>query len=227
MNCPICGQPTFLVYGKYPRKDGLCKDCSQRLFNGEIEQCPDCGNWMNANEVCACKKKAKEPEQIYPEITCLLCGEPSNGKHFCYDCYLKYKGHSFDIRITNCRDVEMLDQYGNKNIYAENGIAVRSQSEARILDYLFNHNIKVIYERTIPYKKENGEEAKLKPDFYLPDYDLYIEYNGYTGERYGKKVEYVQKIYKQEGYIVEFLSPEDIKKIDETFNALFHKYIKK
>ena len=34
--CPICGEPTYLVYGKNPRKDRLCKEHSQQLFNKEI-----------------------------------------------------------------------------------------------------------------------------------------------------------------------------------------------
>lgn len=54
--CPICAAPTFLVYGKYPRKDGLCKECSQKLFNKEIKQCEACGEWHKSGEACICKK---------------------------------------------------------------------------------------------------------------------------------------------------------------------------
>lgn len=54
--CPICGKPTFLVYGKYPRKDGLCYEHSQMLFSGEIEQCPDCGKWKKPQDICECHK---------------------------------------------------------------------------------------------------------------------------------------------------------------------------
>ena len=83
--CPICSKPTFLVYGKYPRKDGLCKDCSQKLLNKEIEQCPDCQKWNNAGDTCECKKTKKNivkgslKEENTSELTCIICGENSNG----------------------------------------------------------------------------------------------------------------------------------------------------
>ena len=94
--CPICSKPTFLVYGKHPRKDGLCKDCSQKLFNKEIEQCPDCQKWNNSGEICECKKNTneltivKEPpkeEMLTGDTACIICGEKSNGKPHCKACY--------------------------------------------------------------------------------------------------------------------------------------------
>ena len=60
--CPICGEPTFMVYGKYPRKDGLCGPCSKRFMQKEIEQCPDCGKWHNTEESCTCKAAAPVAE---------------------------------------------------------------------------------------------------------------------------------------------------------------------
>ena len=45
--CPICGEPTYLVYGKHPRKDGLCKKHSQMLFNGELAECEKCKTFAN------------------------------------------------------------------------------------------------------------------------------------------------------------------------------------
>lgn len=57
--CPICGEDTFLVYGKYPRKDGLCKEHSQQLFAGEIKQCDKCDKWHKSDEICECQKKER------------------------------------------------------------------------------------------------------------------------------------------------------------------------
>lgn len=92
--CPICGEPTYLVYGKYPRKDGLCYKHSQMLFNKEIEQCPECGKWHKADETCKCKTVKHKPNEIEsqkeksePELTCIICGKPSNGKPQCKECY--------------------------------------------------------------------------------------------------------------------------------------------
>lgn len=63
-----------------------------------------------------------------------------------------------------------------------------------ISDFLFNNKVRAIYEETI-YYKENDEDKTLHPDFYLPDYDLYIEYNELTNKPYLKSKEYAQKIY--------------------------------
>lgn len=83
--CPICGAPTFLVYGKNPRKDGLCGEHSQQLFRNEIEQCSDCGRWHKINEVCCCKKNDQLVSVNFK--TCSVCGKKSNGKPQCRDCY--------------------------------------------------------------------------------------------------------------------------------------------
>ena len=61
--CPICGAPTYLVYGKHPRKDGLCWKHSQKLFNNEIAICPDCGKWYEALIGCNCKITKKQESQ--------------------------------------------------------------------------------------------------------------------------------------------------------------------
>ena len=53
------------------------------------------------------------------------------------------------------------------------GSTVRSKSEARIANYLSNHNVQFKYEKEIEILGK-----KYKPDFYLPNYDIYIEFFG-------------------------------------------------
>ena len=86
--CPICNHPTFLVYGKYPRKDGLCKECSQKLFDGEIEQCDNCGKWHDVDTICKCKQGLKMyPINVEENTKCIICGENSFGYPQCKNCY--------------------------------------------------------------------------------------------------------------------------------------------
>lgn len=232
--CPICSEPTYLVYGKYPRKDGLCYKHSQMLFNKEIEQCPDCGKWHKTDETCECKAVKRKPNEIEtqkeksePELTCIICGNPSNGKHFCFDCWNKYKDKAVDIRITHCNVVQILDEYGNKTKKAKDGRFVRSLSEKIILDYFFDNYIRVVYEKTIPYTNDKGEEKELHPDFYLKDYDLYIEFNGLTNKNYLNKKGYANKIYQEKGLQVEILESKDIDDIEATMEKILSKYQKK
>ena len=115
--CPICGEPTFMVYGKYPRKDGLCGPCSKRFMQKEIEQCTDCGKWYNTGESCACKVAAatESPKKYFWETTapekteseptetaCIVCGKTSNGKPQCRNCY----GETLDF-------IDSLDKNGS------------------------------------------------------------------------------------------------------------------
>ena len=169
--CPICGEPTNVYMGN-ARRDRLCKKHGSLANKGEIKLCTNCGKWYKTDENCQCTKSVATTEikENTSDITCILCGEPSNGKHFCLKCYREYKDHSVDIRIKNCRDIEIIDKYGNKKIKTKDGRFVRSLSEKIILDYFFDHYVRVVYEKTIPYINEKGENAELYPDFYLQDY---------------------------------------------------------
>lgn len=226
-NCPICNQPTFLVYGKYPRKDGLCKKHSDMLYNNEIEQCGKCEQWHKTGEECLCEKKERFSQNEEPKLACIICGKQTDNKHFCYECWNKYKDKSVDIRITHCNSTQVLDEYGNKTKKAKDGRFVRSLSEKIILDYFFDNYIRVIYERTIPYVNEKGEEKELHPDFYLKDYDLYIEFNGLTNKSYLNVKNYAKKIYEEKNLNVEILESKDIDDIESTMTKLLAKYTKK
>lgn len=219
--CPICGEPTFLVYGKHPRKDGLCKDCSQKLFNKEIQQCSDCGKFHNAGEACPCKKPApkavvKEPpkEDSASELTCIICGENSNGKHFCLKCYHKYKDRAIDIRIINCKDAIMLDEYGNTVYKCDDGRKVRSKSEKIISDFLFKYGIRTVYEKAVYYYPNENETITLHPDFYLPDYDCYIEHNGVDTKSYKANKKKTEEMYKSLNYRVIVTTEADLADIE-------------
>ena len=214
----------------HARKDGLCKEHGKMANAGELVTCFDCGRWHEKDQICECQKLKKKPmikEENSDELTCLICGKQSNGKHFCFDCWSKYKDKSIDLRITHCSTTQLLDEYGNKTKKAKDGRFVRSLSEKIIIDYFFDHYIRVVYEKTIPYINEKGEEKELHPDFYLTDYDLYIEFNGLTNKSYLKKKNYANKIYQEKGLKVEVLESEDIDDIETTMEKLLSKYPKK
>ena len=66
------------------------------------------------------------------------------------------------------------NQFGIKTEYR--GILFRSKSEAKIAKCLYENSIQYEYEtHLIKYIKEDGLEHSYRPDFYLPDYDLFLE----------------------------------------------------
>ena len=90
--CPICGGPTSVYMGN-ARKDGLCRTHAKMLKNGEIEQC-ECGKWHKIDELCECKKAAPKSiskESSVNDTVCVICGQPSNGKPQCRNCFYETK----------------------------------------------------------------------------------------------------------------------------------------
>jgi len=214
--CPICGEPTYLVGGKNPRKDRLCGKHSTALYHKEIVFDENKNLYFDAKTMKQLNKtdepQEKQVDKTNDELTCIICGENSNGKHFCYNCYKQYKDKSIDIRITNCKDIKILDQYGNLTIECDDGRKVRSRAEALISNFFYNNKIRSVYEKTI-YYKENGEDKTLHPDFYLPDYDVYIEYNEIKKKSYLKSKEYTERIYADLGFKVIIMDDQDLNSI--------------
>lgn len=213
-NCAICGKPS----GMYP----LCKDHFKLKDEGKVKKCETCGTWYLTEEGCPnCKTvtSTMPQETTAPKLTCLICGEDSNGYHFCRSCYAKYKDRAVDIRITHCLDTEILDEYGNLTIKCDDGRKVRSRAEAMISNWLYKEKIRSVYEKTI-YYTENEENKTLHPDFYLPDNDLYIEYNELTNKPYLKSKEYTKKIYESLGLKVFIMTEKDLQDIEACLKPL-------
>lgn len=55
---------------------------------------------------------------------------------------------------------------------------VKSYGEMDIANFLYQHGIEYIYEKTYPFDTRTKEYSQYYPDFYLPQYDIYIEYYG-------------------------------------------------
>ena len=180
---------------------------------GEIVQCSDCGKWNEKDVECDCKK-VKEESKTENELTCIICGELSNGKHFCLKCWNKYKDKSIDIRITHCKDVEILDAYGNLQYKCDDGRKVRSKSEKIISDFLFKYGIRTIYEKPVYYYPNENETITLHPDFYLPDYDCYIEHNGVDTKSYKANKAKTEEMYKSLNYKVIITTESDLVDIE-------------
>ena len=207
--CAVCEDNTF---GFYP----LCKKHLEMTKTGEVYKNKS-GNWsikidFDNNNNKNIEKIQDKLQTDNNDLTCIICGKSSNGKHFCYECYQQYKDKSIDLRITNCKDIMILDQYGNLTIECDDGRKVRSRAEALISNFFYNNKIRSVYEKTI-YYKENNENKTLHPDFYLPDYDVYIEYNEIKKKSYLKSKEYTKKIYDKLNLKVIIMDDADLNSI--------------
>ncbi len=55
---------------------------------------------------------------------------------------------------------------------------LKSQEEVAIANFLFLHNVEYEYERDYEFKTATQFHSQYQPDFYLPDYKIYIEHFG-------------------------------------------------
>lgn len=187
--CVICGSNISDNYI-------FCTKCNNLKEEGKIIKCPDCGKWHLITALCNCQKYNYNK----PHNECIICGNPSNGHLFCISCYNKYKQKVILVQFSNfCKDLKIIDCRYDSPFTSEDGHKVKSKSEILIDNYLFNHNIRHIYEKPLMYKDDNTIKSIL-PDFYLPDFNIYIEHWGKDNadEIYSNTKTYKEKIYEKE-----------------------------
>ena len=61
-----------------------------------------------------------------------------------------------------------------------NNERVNSLEETKIANFLFMHGINYEYEKLYPYESDDPLRKGYRPDFYLTDYDIYLEHFGIT-----------------------------------------------
>lgn len=55
---------------------------------------------------------------------------------------------------------------------------VKSLEETKIANFLFMHGVNYEYERLYPFESDDPKRKAYRPDFYLTDYDIYLEHFG-------------------------------------------------
>jgi len=120
-------------------------------------------------------------------------------------------------------------EYGVKSV-TERGEEVRSIAERKIADYFSENNINYVYEREAKGKFLFFDYKICSPDFYLPDYDVYVEYWGLVNaEDYWTRTRYIRnmkrKMAKYYQNDIKFISiyPDNLKNLDWIFRRKFKK----
>jgi hypothetical protein len=98
----------------------------------------------------------------------------------------------------------------NKTIEARDGTVVQSEGERRIAEWLTAHGIVYRYDA----KFRIIAEFQIRPDFYLPELDVYIEYWGMDTPQYKMSMYKKQMLYQQEGKRLISVYPQDLPALD-------------
>jgi hypothetical protein len=108
---------------------------------------------------------------------------------------------------------------------AQHGEVVRSNSERKIADYFYQNNIHYLYEEEM---SKRGQRRISRPDFYLPDYGVYVEYWGLIDaddsrlrSRYERTMKW--KMAQYHANDIKFISiyPRNLDNLDWVFRAKF------
>jgi hypothetical protein len=118
-------------------------------------------------------------------------------------------------------------QYGKRST-TKLGVEVRSHAEQKIAEYFDSIGLRYQYEKELEAGIWIFTEKVSCPDFYLMDYDVYVEYWGmvdveddYDRSKYTREMKYKMARYHQLG--VKFISiyPKNLKNLNWIFRKKF------
>jgi zinc-ribbon domain len=113
------------------------------------------------------------------------------------------------------------EAYGHPSVTLR-GEVVRSESERIIADYFSRSGIRYVYEQ--PAMGRWGFRRISRPDFYLPDYGVYVEYWGlvnlpdnFARSRYERSMRWKMAQYHRNGIRFVSLYPSELQNLDAAF----------
>jgi hypothetical protein len=110
----------------------------------------------------------------------------------------------------------------NKTISTADGRLVQSDGERIIADFLMQRDIAYRYDERL----QIIDGYAIRPDFYLPEFDVYIEYWGMDTADYKIGMLKKQKLYQQQGKRLISLHFRDKHRLSEILAAKLSKYVR-
>lgn len=155
---------------------------------------------------------------------CRRCGAPVDA-----DEYARSKRAFQRIFCDKCFDEVYLERRNfdtrvdlNKTIRSRDGTFVQSNGERKIAEFLGRHEISYRYDERIRII----EGYAIRPDFYLPELDLYIEYWGMDTIDYKIGMLKKLKLYQQEGKRLLSISREEKPNLEVVLYTKLSRYIR-
>ncbi|QCD45507.1 helicase IV [Campylobacter mucosalis] len=101
---------------------------------------------------------------------------------------------------------------------SDSGDLVKSRAELVIANWLFHHGFSFMYEKRIQAKE------RVISDFYLVDFEIYIEFWGLNTPNYVKRKAKKIKIYKKHRLKLIQMDDESLKDLNKFFKAELLKF---
>lgn len=179
--CPICGEPTRVWYGN-ARKDGLCGKHADMLKAEEIFL-DQYGKWReSATQNVLTQAKENDMNSVSREDTvCVICGNPSNGKMQCKNCYSEtvdfmnsldknktvrqFRDHYYNLkeRILIIKSLEETQKQCNKLI-AIATIDTNLHDDTSLYDRVYKDVETLLKSKKAPIANDQYEEERKEND---------------------------------------------------------------
>lgn len=135
------------------------------------------------------------------------------GKPYCRHC-LEERIHEdahFEANVETAKRLRTVDE-----------VAVQSRGEQRIGDWLAKNAIAYEYDERIIV----ACDTRIRPDFYLPEFDLYIGYWGMDTPGYVENMRKKKFLYQREGKKLISLSYRDLPNLENLLQLKLSRYIR-
>jgi DNA helicase-4 len=168
------------------RRYGL--DVEIRTFHSLGKKITEDASKMNNISAPKLKEECSEDWKYQNYIQTIFEKELSNDNSLQNDIITFMKHYGEDEIIKNVADFETKEAFykyqRNLTYTALDGTKVKSEAEREILNFFLMHKlngnkIKIVYEKPADWMKYNNEQNEVvipKPDFYFPDFDVYLEH---------------------------------------------------
>jgi len=165
-----------------------------------------------AHSAAGAVREAIRLEQEAARHKCARCGRETTAQEHTRSQQAfqrTFCDHCFDEVFLDRRNFDTKVEL-NKTITAKAGTLVQSDGERLIADWLTTHGTAFRYDER--FRILNGHA--IRPDFYLPELDVYIEYWGLDTADYKIGMLKKQQLYQQQGKRVISVFPADKPRLD-------------
>ena len=177
-----------------------------------------------ANDCAAAAEMAIREAESRRKHWCARCRRPVTKEESAagIERYGKpYCRHCLDERILEERNVEA-DVASAKRLRTADDVAVQSRGEKRIGDWLSRKRIEYVYDE----RYRIAGDVSIRPDFYLPEFDLYIEYWGMQEQDYLARKSEKKFLYQRAGKKLISLDWRDLENIESVLEEKLSRYIR-
>ncbi len=220
---PQVRQYAAKAVGRYP-ESGMAALCLDKLKDVARDETAPGYVRTAASEAVAAISEAQERKASLERQWCSRCRRVVSeeeyrasverwGKPYCRHCFdeRELEGKNFEATVESA-----------KVRRTQGGVAVQSVGEKRIAEFLEREGIVFVYDARF---RIAGDEL-IRPDFYLPEYDLYIEYFGMDTPDYLARAEKKRILYQRAGKRLISLSFRDDSRLLETLREKLSRHFR-